>query len=65
MVFVTSGAFTPDAKAFLDQVANERFEKPFEPKVLRALIQEFSEREFKARLAVEVVVDAEATSSGF
>ena len=29
MVFVTGGAFTGEANAFLDQVGNERLEKPF------------------------------------
>jgi CheY-like chemotaxis protein len=42
VVFLTGGAFTPDAKAFLDRVPNEQIEKPFDPKSLRALIQTFA-----------------------
>ena len=41
MVFVTGGAFTPAAKAFLDSVANERIDKPFEPAAVRALVERF------------------------
>lgn len=41
MVFVTGGAFTPAAKAFLDSVANERIDKPFNPAVVRALVERF------------------------
>jgi two-component system cell cycle sensor histidine kinase/response regulator CckA len=39
VVFVTGGAFTPEASAFLDRVGNERIEKPFEPRSLRELIR--------------------------
>jgi CheY-like chemotaxis protein len=39
MVFMTGGAFTPNARAFLNQVANRRLEKPFTSKELRALVQ--------------------------
>jgi len=38
MVFVTGGAFTPAGRAFLDQVPNERFEKPFDGPALRAFV---------------------------
>ncbi len=41
IVFVTGGAFTPAATVFLDQVANERIEKPFTPKAVRDLVQCF------------------------
>jgi hypothetical protein len=41
MIFVTGGAFTPAAKAFLDSVANERIDKPFEPAAVRALVERF------------------------
>jgi PAS domain S-box-containing protein len=41
MVFVTGGAFTPAARAFLDTVPNQRFEKPFAPQNLRALVRGF------------------------
>jgi len=37
-VFMTGGAFTPRARAFLDRVANERFEKPFDPNEVRLLV---------------------------
>ncbi|HWM87355.1 MAG TPA: response regulator, partial [Kofleriaceae bacterium] len=40
MVFLTAGAFTPRARAFLDEVANPRLEKPFEVATLRALVQD-------------------------
>jgi nitrogen-specific signal transduction histidine kinase/CheY-like chemotaxis protein len=41
VVFVTGGAFTPEANAFLDRVANERMEKPFHFKHLRELVRKF------------------------
>jgi hypothetical protein len=40
MIFLTGGAFTPRARAFLDDVPNLRLEKPFELSTLRALVQE-------------------------
>lgn len=40
MIFLTGGAFTPRARAFLDEVPNLRLEKPFELATLRALVQE-------------------------
>jgi signal transduction histidine kinase len=40
MVFLTGGAFTPRARAFLDQVPNRCIEKPFATMDLRALIDE-------------------------
>jgi PAS domain S-box-containing protein len=39
MVFITGGAFTPRARAFLDTVPNPRTDKPFDPHHLRELIQ--------------------------
>jgi PAS domain S-box-containing protein len=42
VVFLTGGAFTPEAKAFLDRVSNQRFEKPFDSKTVRALVQTFA-----------------------
>jgi PAS domain S-box-containing protein len=44
MVFVTGGAFTPAAIAFLARVPNERIEKPFEPGTVRELVRAYSER---------------------
>ena len=40
MVFLTGGAFTPRARAFLDETPNQVVEKPFEARLLRALINE-------------------------
>jgi CheY-like chemotaxis protein len=39
IVFMTAGAFTADAQAFLDEIPNARLDKPIEPQALRALIQ--------------------------
>jgi PAS domain S-box-containing protein len=41
VVFVTGGAFTPEANAFLDRIANERMEKPFHFRQLRELVRKF------------------------
>jgi PAS domain S-box-containing protein len=38
IVFVTGGAFTPAAREFIDQVENQRIEKPFDPLELRGLV---------------------------
>ena len=40
MVFMTGGAYTPEAQAFLEQVSNRRLEKPFRPEALERLIGE-------------------------
>ncbi|MEW5847815.1 MAG: response regulator [Myxococcota bacterium] len=40
MIFLTGGAFTPRARTFLDQVANQRLEKPFDAQHLRAIVNE-------------------------
>jgi two-component system cell cycle sensor histidine kinase/response regulator CckA len=42
VVFVTGGAFTPHAHAFLDRVPNERLEKPVDTQRLHALVQRFA-----------------------
>jgi PAS domain S-box-containing protein len=39
IVFVTGGTFTPPAKAFLDNVPNERIGKPFDMDPLRAMVE--------------------------
>jgi PAS domain S-box-containing protein len=39
MVFLTGGAFTPRARAFLSQVKNRCMEKPFTPAELRELLR--------------------------
>ncbi len=38
IIFLTGGAFTPAARAFLDEVGNQRVEKPFDPQHLRDLV---------------------------
>ena len=40
IVFLTGGAFTPRARRFLDQVENQRVEKPFDMIHLRALVND-------------------------
>jgi PAS domain S-box-containing protein len=42
VVFLTGGAFTPEANAFLDRVENERMEKPFDPIKMREMVQKFA-----------------------
>lgn len=39
VIFLTGGAFTPQARAYLDTVTNQRIAKPFDIKSLRALIR--------------------------
>ncbi len=40
MVFMTGGAFTPDARAFLERIENPRLEKPFSTQELQQLARE-------------------------
>ncbi len=40
VVFVSGGAFTPKAQAFLDRVPNARIGKPIDPKQLRERVQQ-------------------------
>ncbi len=40
MIFLTGGAFTTYARGFLDEVPNQRLEKPFDTAHLRAMINE-------------------------
>ena len=40
MIFLTGGAFTQSARAFLDHTTNLHLEKPFESAALRALIHQ-------------------------
>lgn len=40
MIFLTGGAFTPRSRAFLDETPNQRVEKPFDARHLRALIND-------------------------
>jgi CheY-like chemotaxis protein len=44
MVFMTGGAFTPAARAFLDRLANRSIDKPFAPASLRSLVRERLEK---------------------
>ena len=46
VVFVTGGAFTPNAIDFLDTVPNERLAKPFDATVIRATVQRLLESRF-------------------
>ena len=39
MMFLTGGAFTPDARAFLSRLGNRHAEKPFSSEKLRELVQ--------------------------
>ena len=41
MIFLTGGAFTAQARAFLSDTPKEHLEKPFDPTNLRAIIQRF------------------------
>ncbi len=41
VVFITGGAFTPDARAYLESVPNLRIEKPFDSLNLRKLVDEW------------------------
>jgi PAS domain S-box-containing protein len=42
VVFVSGGAFTAAANAFLDRVTNERLDKPFDAKAVREVVQRFA-----------------------
>jgi two-component system cell cycle sensor histidine kinase/response regulator CckA len=44
LVFMTGGAFTPEAARFLKQVPNARIEKPFDMDSVRVLLQYATER---------------------
>jgi DNA-binding response OmpR family regulator len=39
MVFLTGGAFTPNAREFLSQLKSPMVEKPFMPRELQALVR--------------------------
>jgi PAS domain S-box-containing protein len=39
LVFLTGGAFTPEAQVFLDGISNERLEKPFVASKLREMVE--------------------------
>jgi hypothetical protein len=40
MVFLTGGAFTPSARAFLDGIPNPSIEKPFDIRHLCAVVND-------------------------
>ena len=42
VVFISGGAFTAHATTFLEEVPNERLEKPFDPQTIRALARRFA-----------------------
>jgi PAS domain S-box-containing protein len=41
IVFVSGGTFTPNASEFLERVPNERIEKPFDQRAIRAAVRRF------------------------
>ena len=41
VVFMSGGAFTPAANAFLDRITNLRIDKPFDPHRVREIVQRF------------------------
>jgi PAS domain S-box-containing protein len=43
VVFLTGGAFTPEANAFLDGVGNQCIDKPFDPHELREVVQRLAD----------------------
>ncbi|UJR79405.1 Response regulator [Sandaracinus amylolyticus] len=43
MIFMTGGAYTAEARAFLDRVPNPRVEKPFRLEELQALVRDVAE----------------------
>jgi signal transduction histidine kinase/CheY-like chemotaxis protein len=49
LVFVTGGASTPAAIDFLARVQNERVEKPFDTKALRAIVQRYASANKKTK----------------
>jgi len=49
MAFLTGGAFTSAANAFLDRVPNERMERPFDAAALRDLVHKLVEARRNAR----------------
>jgi PAS domain S-box-containing protein len=49
VVFLTGGAFTPAALAFLERVSNHRLTKPFEPESIEAIVAKFIPEANQAR----------------
>jgi len=41
MIFLTGGAFTPEARAFLSEPPKENIEKPFDSPNLRAIVRRY------------------------
>jgi CheY-like chemotaxis protein len=41
VIFLTAGAFTPGARAFLESVSNRRLDKPFDAQTLRSTVNSF------------------------
>jgi PAS domain S-box-containing protein len=61
VVFMTGGAYTPGATAFLESVANRRVDKPFDLVVLQAMLDEVSQSEWEAGRPGEGSVDGNRT----
>jgi PAS domain S-box-containing protein len=40
VIFVSGGAFTPSAQAFLDRIPNQRLEKPFDARNVREIVRD-------------------------
>jgi hypothetical protein len=40
MVFLTGGAFTSEARQFLDGIPNQRIEKPFDTQHVRSIVND-------------------------
>ena len=40
MVFLTGGAFTSEARGFLDGVPNQHIEKPFDTQQVRSIVND-------------------------
>jgi DNA-binding response OmpR family regulator len=53
MIFMTGGAFSPDAAAFLQQESRAKIEKPFRPAALREILQKALHRHDTASLRPE------------
>ena len=43
-IFMTGGAFLPEAERFLQKISNPRIEKPFEVAAVRRLVDQLLER---------------------
>jgi PAS domain S-box-containing protein len=62
IVFMTGGAFTLRARAFLEDIPNEQISKPFEPGALVATVRELVRRETTGAAAAAAASDAPTES---